>query len=112
MDGVGTLDDGVGTLAGGGGRYLGWGMGRYLGGGRYLGWGVGTLEGVGTLAGGRYPGRGVGTLDGGVGTLGYPLPPGVDRQMDRHESKHNLPVVLRTRSVITQNFQQRFTRES
>ena len=27
-------------------------------------------------------------------------PPGVDRQKDRHESKHNLPVVLRTRSVI------------
>ena len=32
--------------------------------------------------------------------LGYPPPtPGVDRQMDRQESKHNLPVVLRTRSV-------------
>ena len=30
-------------------------------------------------------------------------PPGVDRQMDRHESKHNLPVVLRTRSVKTKN---------
>ena len=30
--------------------------------------------------------------------LGYP-PPAVDRQMDRHVSKHNLPVVLRTRSV-------------
>ena len=29
-----------------------------------------------------------------------PPPPGVDRQMDRHESKHNLPVVLCTRSVM------------
>ena len=28
-----------------------------------------------------------------------PSPPGVDRQMDRHMSKHNLAVVLRTRSV-------------
>ena len=85
--GVGTLAKaGVGTLDRGG---------RYLGrGGRYLRWG-----GVGTLA------RGVGTLDGGVGTFngGYlrvPPSPGVNRQMDRHQSKHNLPVVLRTRSVI------------
>ena len=31
---------------------------------------------------------------------GWVPPPGVDRQMDRHESKHNLPVVLRTRSVM------------
>ena len=39
--------------------------------------------------------------------LGYPPPPGVDRQMDRHESKHSLPVVLRTRSVIKQLFRRR-----
>ena len=32
------------------------------------------------------------------GTQG--IPPSVDRQKDRHESKHNLPIVLRTRSVI------------
>ena len=30
-----------------------------------------------------------------------PLPP-VDRQKDRHVSKHYLPVVLRTRAVIKQ----------
>ena len=42
------------------------------------------------------PGWGTPLLPGpGQGTP----PPGVDRQMDRHESKHNLPVVLRTRSV-------------
>ena len=35
---------------------------------------------------------------------GVPPPPGVDRQMERHESKHNLPVVLRTRSVINYTF--------
>ena len=35
--------------------------------------------------------------------LGYPPPP-VDRQMDRHVSKHNLPVVLRTRSVMISKF--------
>ena len=29
-----------------------------------------------------------------------PPPPGVDRQMNRHVSKHNLPVVLSTWSVI------------
>ena len=36
---------------------------------------------------------------------GYPPPPpGVDRQMDKQESKHNLPVVLRTRSVTMKLF--------
>ena len=52
------------------------------GGCRYLGWGVGTLDGG---EGGRYLGRGGRYLGwgGGVGTLGYPLPPCVDGQTDR-----------------------------
>ena len=44
---------------------------------------------------GGYPGY---PLSGYPPCRGTPL--GVDRQKDRHESKHNLPVILRTRSVI------------
>ena len=48
------------------------------------------------------PGPGSGTPPPPLGPgWGTPPPPGVDRQMDRYESKHNLPVVLRTGSVIT-----------
>ena len=32
--------------------------------------------------------------------MGYGYPPPVDRQKDRHMSKHYLPVVLRTLAVI------------
>ena len=76
----------------------------------YLRWGSPCCWGTPQL---RYPRPGP---MGGVPEVGYPpgwtwlgylpqpgpgrgTPPGVDRQMDRHESKHNLPVVLRTRSV-------------
>ena len=45
------------------------------------------------------PGPGSGTPPPGWTWLGYPPPPGVDRQKDRHVSKHSLPAVLRTRSV-------------
>ena len=53
-----------------------------------------------------YPPAGVPPSDlPGVPPLSGPgrgTPPGVDRQMDRHVSKHNLPVVLRTRSAKIQ----------
>ena len=97
------------------GGYLPWLGGTYLGlGGTYLGWGVPTLaRGVPTLDWGEYPPwRGVlpwGTpqpgLAGGYlpwteGTyLGVPPPP--CGQTDWCLWKHYLPVVLRTRAVIT-----------
>ena len=59
-----------------------------------LHWGT-PLPGLGGTQG--TPRQGTPLLPGNP-PLGYP-PPGVDRQKDRHESKHNLPVVLRTRSV-------------
>ena len=79
--------------------YLRWGTPRQGYPPSQVWWG-GTPGGVLPTGPGGVPpvGLGWGTPLSGPGR-GTP-PPGVDRQMDRHMSKHNLPVVVRTRSVI------------